>query len=109
MIEPISPDSVQGAANKSIPDFVVQAFNELIAKNWDGKRATVHQSAVVEKAIDIQTQQYKEKHQTSDWYIPAFNYDWLNIEPLYEAKGWKVEYDKPGYCETYPATFKFTK
>ncbi len=32
---------------------------------------------------------------------------WLNVEELYRAQGWTVTYDKPGYNESYPATFTF--
>ena len=38
-----------------------------------------------------------------------FTNNWLDIEPLYEDIGWKVTYDKPGFNETYEATFTFDK
>jgi hypothetical protein len=31
----------------------------------------------------------------------------LDIEDTYREAGWKVEYDKPAYCENYPANFTF--
>ena len=34
---------------------------------------------------------------------------WLDVEGIYRKAGWDVEYDSPGYCEDYPATFKFRK
>lgn len=34
---------------------------------------------------------------------------WLDIEDSYRAVGWHVEYDKPGYCESYEATFTFKR
>jgi len=37
-----------------------------------------------------------------------FDNHWLDVEPIFEDCGWKVEYDKPGFNENYPATFKFT-
>ena len=36
-----------------------------------------------------------------------FDNNWLDIEPIYRRAGWVVEYDKPAYCEDYPATFTF--
>jgi hypothetical protein len=36
-----------------------------------------------------------------------FDNDYLDFEAAYEAKGWRVTYDKPGYNETYPASFLF--
>ena len=38
----------------------------------------------------------------------VFSAGYLNIESAYEKVGWKVEYDKPGFNETYAATFTFT-
>ncbi len=34
---------------------------------------------------------------------------WLDVEDVYREAGWVVEYDKPGYCESYEATFTFKK
>lgn len=31
----------------------------------------------------------------------------LDVEDVFRSQGWKVEYDKPGYNESYPATFTF--
>lgn len=31
----------------------------------------------------------------------------LDVEDVYRAAGWEVTYDKPGYNETYDATFTF--
>jgi hypothetical protein len=39
----------------------------------------------------------------------VYDKGWLNIEPVYAEFGWVVEYDKPGYNESYDATFEFTK
>jgi len=35
--------------------------------------------------------------------------NWLNIEDIYRAEGWAVEYNQPAYCETYDAYFIFKK
>ena len=36
-----------------------------------------------------------------------FDYNWLNIEKIYEDAGWAVKYDKPAYNESYDAYFIF--
>jgi len=36
-----------------------------------------------------------------------FDKGWLNVEEVYRAAGWAVEYDKPGFNESYSATFTF--
>ena len=33
----------------------------------------------------------------------------LNVETIYRKDGWNVEYDKPGYNESYDASFKFSR
>jgi hypothetical protein len=33
---------------------------------------------------------------------------WLDVEEIFEKNGWSVSYDKPGYCESYDASFEFT-
>lgn len=38
-----------------------------------------------------------------------FDNCWLDVEDIFEEVGWKVVYDKPGYNESYPANFEFTK
>lgn len=39
----------------------------------------------------------------------VFKKGWLNVEYLFRAAGWEVQYDKPGYNETYEAYFTFSK
>jgi len=43
--------------------------------------------------------------------LKAFDIDknnWLDVGKIYENAGWKVEYDRPGFNESYEATFSFT-
>lgn len=99
-ITPITPDQVAEEKRTIIPDEVIAAFNELIAKNYrsgDGS-AAVKQKDVVFLAIE------KTGHTR-----PAFDLDWLEVEDIYRGAGWNVEYDRPGYNETYDAVFIFTK
>ena len=37
-----------------------------------------------------------------------FDNHWLDVEDLYRKNGWKVDYDKPGYNESYNAYFVFS-
>lgn len=97
MVEPISPDDIAFAKRAAIPEFVIEAFNELIALNFSGRTATVLQKDV--KALINQK-------------MPStvnFSAKWLNIEELYESHGWRVIYDSPSYNETYDASFTFSK
>lgn len=37
----------------------------------------------------------------------VFDFNWLDIEPLYEAEGWTVRYVKPAYFENFKSYFEF--
>lgn len=92
---PISPNDAQ----QTLPEEVYEAFNELIQTKLRGKTATVLQvdaATLIASKMDITT---KEVHERG----------YLDVEGAYRAIGWKVEYDKPGYNESYEASFKFTK
>lgn len=92
---PISPIEAKKRQQSSIPEVVFEIFNELLAS---GERY-ISQSTVV--------QLLKERMKPEE-YDQVFKRGWLDIEPHYRKKGWKVEYDKPGYCETYEASWSFS-
>lgn len=98
MSGPIKPDDVTQKKTSTIPDVVFDAFNETIAKHWDGRVARFEQREVVAlitaKGISS-TDAYAKKY--------------LDVEESYRAVGWSVEYDRPGYNETYEPTFTFQR
>jgi hypothetical protein len=94
---PIRPSDVDGLHTASIPEAVFEVFNRLIAKAWVGQRAVVTQSEAADAiaaALEIPRAEVFERHL-------------LDIEDAYRKAGWYVEYDKPGYNETYAAKFIF--
>jgi hypothetical protein len=99
MPAPITPDEVIDLKQGQIPDSVFEVFNRLIAENFSGKSAVVKQGDVLHILVD-------EFHMDRQ---EVFDRHWLDVEPTYEAAGWKVVYDKPGYNENYPATFEFSR
>lgn len=101
MTRPISPFEVGNKKIDFIPSEVIEAFNELIVKAFSGGTARVVQQEVVDLAL--------EKMKFNRPRVPEFDSQWLNVEELYEAEGWDVEYDKPGYNESYEAFFVFKK
>jgi hypothetical protein len=96
-IRPLKPVEVIGKKEKQIPDTVLDTFNMLIAQNFRGGSATILQPDVVaalkKRGLNIEE---------------VFEKGWLDVEGVYEKAGWNVEYDKPGYNETYDASFKFS-
>jgi hypothetical protein len=99
MIKPIKPHDVAKLKEERLPDQVILAFNEAIADNWKGTYASFRQDDIADRI--------KLKMGINDSTI--FDKCYLNVEDIYRAAGWKVEFDSPAYCETYPAIFKFSK
>jgi hypothetical protein len=97
MSRPIRPDEVGQQQRSIIPEVVFDTINELIAVNWDGRSAVVKQEELVARICSrlgcLKDDVFKRKL--------------LNFEEAYRAEGWSVDYDKPGYNETYSATFTF--
>ena len=94
----IKPSEVVELKKNNIPQEVFDAFNELIAKNWDGHSATVLQKDVVDLIISKFTSP-----------VNPYAEHWLDIEDIYRNEGWIVEYDKPGWNEDYSgSSFKFS-
>jgi hypothetical protein len=101
-VQAITPDeAIVAKFEKHVPEEVIAAANELIAANLDSSgRATFTQDALVKL---IQKKRPKTTSET------IYKGKWLDIEPFYEAAGWKVVYDKPAYNESYAATFAFSR
>jgi hypothetical protein len=94
----ISPEDIDTNMESIIPKYVTDAVNTLIKKNYRGSSFTIKQKEIV---AEIQ----KKKSVTSQF---LFENNYLDFEDIYRNRGWDVEYDKPAYCETYDAYFKFT-
>lgn len=84
----------------SIPDFVYQAFNNLLAKNYDAYSTVILQHEVIKEILTV----CPLDSMTSQIVLEN---KWLDVEDEYRKNGWEVEYDKPGLGESYPARFIF--
>lgn len=84
----------------SIPDFVYQAFNNLLAKNYDAYGTIILQGEVIKEILTV----CPLDSMTSQIILEN---KWLDVEDEYRKNGWEVEYDKPGLGESYPARFIF--
>lgn len=93
----IRPTEVIKARKASMPDVVIEVFNDLITKQFDGHSAYVTQEAAVRALVSkglVRNQ--------------IFSNGWLDVEDIFEKAGWKVKYDKPGFNESYDAYFEFS-
>lgn len=92
MSGPISPK--EAAAKPAIPDFVFEAVNSFL----NGGPVTFTMNALIRRMVlpsDVKRHDIFEK-------------SWLDFEPAYRAKGWRVDFDKPGFNESYEANWTFT-
>lgn len=102
-MKPVSPEEAAFQHKNSFPGEVIYAINSLISENYNGKPFTLNQDEIVARIIQV----FSERGQMVSRSAVFVN-NMLDFEPLYEDNGWKIEYDKPAYCESYPASFKFT-
>ena len=98
-VKAIRPEEIKSVWAENIPDVVIEIFNKKIVKNFNGSRATVKQNDVVKEIVDALNISRQD----------VFDKRFLEIETIFEAAGWKVKYDKPGYNEDYDAFFEFIK
>lgn len=100
-VRPITPEEALKQQLNSIPDFVIEAVNGLIVKEFEqiGESAVVRQDDIIHAIQEIEPVESSV----------IFKNKWLDFEKIYEEAGWNVDYDSPGYNEHYPAIFVFTK
>lgn len=98
-IKPLSAKDVKQVI--TFPEAVIESFNELIQKKFDGRQAVIKQKDVVEIILSKMPEGTKSQD--------LIDNHWLDVEDVYRKAGWQVEFDKPAYYETYDASFTFTK
>lgn len=96
---PVSPDEIGAIRHAVIPERVFDMFNELINRNWDGRKSIVYKRIIMEKILEGTTLS-REK---------VYSNGWLEIDDLYREKGWIVIYNKPSYNEFYEPYWTFSK
>ena len=95
---PIKPEEVRARRIDFIPSIIFETINAMICEKFDGKSATLKQEDILNRVCNESSGLTRQE---------IFDKHYLDIEPCYREQGWKVEYDKPGYNESYPATFTF--
>lgn len=97
-VTPITPDEAGKAKSQAIPDEVIAAFNDLIAQTYSNGRSHFTLERVVALLV---TRGFTK--------VDLYNNHWLDVEPIFRSAGWIVEYDQPGYNESYDATYTFKR
>jgi hypothetical protein len=96
MSKPIRPQDIGSAKAEHFTAAVFDAFNAEIAKHFANGQAVVKQSVVVDRLVKAGIARSE-----------IFGAGYLNIEMAYEAAGWKVSYEKPGFNESGDSLFFF--
>lgn len=96
----ISPDEIN--FEDSIPEFVIEAVNNILKKEYRGDSVTILQKEIMTEVMNLRTDLSLSKED-------IYKNHWLDFEPLFRKNGWNVSYDKPGYNESYEARFTFSK
>ncbi len=96
-VKPISPEGFVDQKNKSIPEKVIEVVNKLLTLSSTSKHIVILQKDIISELI---------KNGFDEDEI--FKNHWLDFESLYRDAGWNVEYDKPGFNESYEARFIFS-
>ncbi len=100
-IKPISPNLAKKEAKKQnhqqIPNEIIEVFNEILIKEIYKNEIVIYQDDIVKKIT-------KKMNIKSDL---IFANNWLDIEDIYLKQGWNIDYDKPGYNETYRSYWVF--
>lgn len=100
MVKVISPAEAEKLKRERIPEFVIESFNELLISNYNPNGTVIAQEEVMIEIMNRSPDDISERE--------ILDNGWLDVEPLFREKGWKVEYDKPGLGENYKARFIFT-
>lgn len=96
---PIKPEEVRARRIDFIPSIIFETINTMICEKFDGKYATLKQEDILNRVCNESSGLTRQE---------IFNKHYLDIiKSFYREQGWKVEYDKPGYNESYHAIFKF--
>jgi len=115
-IKLITPSEVDDVKTAKIPDAVFEAFNEMIAEEWDGHQSIVKQPDVMPRVLEKLKPTHPEITRQK-----VFDKKWLDVEHFFRKAGWKVEYhffrkagwkveyDKGAYYDTYDPYFTFEK
>lgn len=103
-VKPIKPEEVK--TKREFPDFVIEAFNELIQNRWneDKGRSIVKQEDAIQTIIE-KSSKYGEPINRGE----IFSNKYLDVEDVYRENGWVVEYMKQPYYSDEDDFFVFKK
>lgn len=100
MAKVYSPEDVLKKRVETIPDYVIDAFNDLLTENYQEDETIIEQEDVIRKILEYSTDDELTRE-------TIFKKHCLDIENLYRNNGWEVDYKKPMFNECFKAYFVF--
>jgi hypothetical protein len=91
VIQPIKPEEILDKKIATIPDHMIQAVNELIAKNWTGNMAEIKKEEILQRYFKISGKMDDRANRDK-----LYDDHSLDFEFAYQKEGWSVNYESPG-------------
>ncbi len=105
MTLPLSPAEALRAKAGNIPAYIVEAANELLVKNLSLQGyATIKLPELIDLSVAKAGQAGIAVHRQT-----MIENKWFDIEPLFRAAGWKVDFEKTAYNDPGPSYFTFQR
>jgi hypothetical protein len=106
----IKPNEVMPSVAARIPEYVIEAFNELIRAKFTGYSATVTLEdakqavarAIVQNNPEVPYQSIDSARKFAD------ENRYLEVETIFRDAGWKVEYNHQSYGDSYASHYVFS-
>ncbi len=104
LTEPITPKQARERHSVTIPNEVITAINDLLVENASESctRIVITQDEIISRATFLMAEHDKTVSRND-----FFDRRWLDFEPIFRKAGWKVEYTRPGYNESFTAYWTF--
>jgi hypothetical protein len=104
-VKPITPADIAPEKARRLPPAVIEAWNELIAENWDGvSSSSFKRDDAIYRIMDkmsLDSRDYIDRQKVTDMR-------WLDVETIYESRGWVVELNNHDAVGEIPLTYTFT-
>lgn len=100
MMKVYTPEDVLKKRVETFPDYVIDAFNNLLIENYQEDETIIKQEDVIRKILEYSTDDELTRE-------TIFKKHYLDIENLYRNNGWEVNYKKPMFNEHFKAYFVF--
>ena len=99
-VMPVTPATARETheSGDDVPDFVIEAVNELINKHWRDGGFSIKQSVIVTALLAKHGNVTREQ---------VFEQKWLDFEQAFMQRGWRVRHSKGTWGEANSAYFHF--